>query len=238
MKVAAVELGLPIFQPEKLNAEVSTLQKIAPDFLVVVSFGQILSEEVLATARMAAVNVHASLLPKLRGASPIQHAILEGMSTTGVTVQRMVKELDAGPILTQRKREIDERETYLMLHEKLAEDGADLLISTLSSALSEKEQNVKDATFCGKLTKADGITDSATMTADQVDRMVRALTPWPSVTLKDLKLLETSLEPVGKSVPLSCAQGTVLHIVTVQPAGGKPMSGTDFHRGHPTAFPS
>ena len=238
IKVAALESGLPIFQPEKLNAEVATLRKIAPDFLVVVSFGQILSEEVLATAKKAAINVHASLLPKLRGASPIQHAILEGMPTTGVTVQRMVKELDAGPILTQKKREIDERETYLTLHEKLAKDGADLLVSTLSSALSEKQQNAKEATFCQKLTKAHGIADSSTMTADSIDRMVRALTPWPSVTLKDLKLLETSLEPVDKSIPLSCAQGTVLYIVMVQPAGGKPMSGTDFHRGHPTAFSS
>ncbi len=238
VKVAAMELGLPILQSEKLNAEVATLHKISPDFLVVVSFGQILSEEVLATAIVAAVNVHASLLPKLRGASPIQHAILEGMHTTGVTVQRMVKELDAGPILTQKEIMMGSRETYQTLHEKLAEIGAKLLISTIVLPLSEREQKNDEATFCHKLTKADGEADPATMTADHIDRMVRALTPWPSVTLKGLKLLETSLEAVPRSIPLPCTRGTVLHIRTIQPPGGKPMSGADFHRGHPTAFSS
>ena len=232
VKTAALELGLPVLQPEKVNAEAARLKaEMSPDFLIVVSYGQILSDDVLGIPIIAPVNVHASLLPELRGASPIQHAILEGLAETGVTVQRMVRELDAGPILTQQSLKIDARETYATLHEKLAAAGADLLASTLSLALTEREQEHDKATFCRKLTKADGAASSTTMTAETIDRMVRALTPWPGVTLGDIKLLETSLTPSPDAMAIACSDGTTLYALTLQPAGGKPMSGRSYANG-------
>ena len=236
VKVAALELKIPVTQPENINARtMSNEQQLTrPDFLVVVSYGQILSEEILRWPTIAAVNVHASLLPKLRGASPIQHAILDGLTETGVTVQRMVKELDAGPILMQRSVAIDERETFTTLHEKLATIGAELLTATLLLPLNEREQDAGNATFCKKFTKADGNVDPTKMTAEKIDRMVRALTPWPGVSWNNNKVLETSLEQVADSFPIPCAENSVLHIVQIQPSGGKPMSGTDFLRGRGT----
>ena len=200
--------------------------------MIVVSYGQILSEEVLSWPKIAAVNVHASLLPKLRGASPIQHAILQGMSETGVTIQRMERELDAGPVLAFESMSLDPRETFETLHEKLATLGAELLTSTLVSPLKEKEQDHTQATFCKKLQTADGIVDPSVMTADHIDRIVRALNPSPGVRFGEAKILSTSLEPNTESFPLPCAKSSTLFISQIQPLGGKPMSGKEYLRGH------
>ena len=244
VKIVAQELKLPIAQPEDIRQAVSgptsprlrgAGQRSAvskPDFLVVISYGQILSQEILDWPTIAPVNVHASLLPKLRGASPLQHAILENYSTTGVTVQRMVKELDAGPILSQESITIDPRETFQSLHDKLAIIGADLLIKTLSKPLKEIPQNDKEATFCRKLSRTDGIADPKTMEARTIDRMVRALTPWPGITIGENKILETSLEPHPDAIPVLCSGNSTLHILTIQPPSKKPMTGRAFAAGH------
>lgn len=240
VKIAALELGLPIEQPEKMNAQFSNLRqgfgRQAPDFLIVVSYGQILSKEILAWPTIAAVNVHASLLPALRGASPLQHAILEGLSETGVTVQRMVEELDAGPILSRQSIPIDPRETFKSLHDKLSLLGADLLKRTLKVPLCEKEQDHRLATFCKKLQTADGIIDPSVMTATQIDRMVRALCPSPGVRYGEAKILSSDLQETPESFPLSCAGSSTLFVSKIQPAGGKPMTGKEYLRGH--AIPS
>lgn len=234
VKIAALELDLPIEQPEKLNTHIATLStRTSPDFLIVVSYGQILSEDVLSWPNIAAINVHASLLPRYRGASPIQHAILGGDTVTGVTIQRMVKELDAGPILSQESLPIGRQETFLSLHDKLADVGAELLLRTLISPLKPQEQRHVDATFCRKLSTADAVIDPRTMSAESIDRRVRALNPWPSVKWNNAKLLKTSLKETSDSFPLPCAESSALHIVTIQPAGGKPMSGEAYRRGHP-----
>jgi methionyl-tRNA formyltransferase len=233
VKVAALSLHLPVLQPENIDAIHDTLsQGGKPDFLVVVSYGQLLTERMLKIPSVAPVNVHASLLPTLRGASPIQNAILAGLPMTGVTVQRMVRELDAGPMLGSQSLPIAERETFSTLHEKLASIGASLLIRTLSAPLREQGQNEKEVTFCKKLTKADGIADRKTMDAATIDRMVRALTPWPGVTLEGNKLIAVSLTPSEDALPLPCRDGTTLFIVTIQPPSGKPMTGKAFAAGH------
>ena len=239
VKVAAQELSLPIGQPEKINLDIASLKEKNPtiDFLVVVSYGQILSPEVLAWPKIAAINVHASLLPLLRGASPLQHAILEEYTETGVTVQRMVRELDAGPILSQKKIRLDERETFLSLHDKLATIGADAVAETLSSPLASKEQDQTKATFCHKLTKADGYIDPSNMHAQQIDRMVRALTPWPGVRWGNTILLETALIASPDALALDCAQNSILWIQKIQPAGGKPMTGQAYARGRHLSTP-
>lgn len=232
IKMTAEELGLPVAQPEKINSLPATGYPLPsrPDFLIVVSYGQILSQEILDWPTKAAVNVHASLLPMLRGASPLQHSILQNFVETGVTIPKMVKELDAGPILAQSSVVMDPRETFTTLHDRLAILGAELLIKTLHKPLSAKPQDDTKATFCGKLTKADGAADPTTMSAQHIDRMVRALTPWPGVTIGTTKILETSLEPSTLMIP--CADGTTLSILRIQPAGGTPMTGADFLRGN------
>lgn len=244
VKVAAEKLGLQVEQPEDINSPLSILnsQFKRPDFLIVVSYGQILSEEILRWPKIAPVNLHASLLPRWRGASPIQHAILARDRETGVTVQEMVLELDAGPILSQEKTPIGPRETFTELHDRLATLGADLLVRTLktiseSSALpaGRLAQSPSDITLCRKLSRADGIVDPVTMTAEEIDTKVRALTPWPGVTCDvhgvPLKLLETALSEARDTFPLPCTGGTTLFLVTVQPAGKKPMAGGAWGRG-------
>lgn len=233
VKMAAQKHGLTIEQPENINAHPPSASN--PDFLIVVSFGQILSQSILDMATIAPVNVHASLLPRWRGASPIQHAILSGDHDTGVTVQKIVKELDAGPILAQEKITLDLRETYTTLHDRLAPLGAALLLTTLKNPLKPVEQDVSRVTVCRTLKRDDGKIDHTTLSAVDIDRKVRGLNPWPGVTLivggQLLKLLETALKPTQTSTPLPCAQGTILHLVTVQAAGGKPMTGAEWERG-------
>ncbi|MSR87484.1 methionyl-tRNA formyltransferase [Candidatus Peribacteria bacterium] len=238
VKVASESHKIKIIQPENLNDFIKSDPEPGPqpDFLIVVSFGQILSQQILDMPTIAPINVHASLLPKLRGASPLQHAILTGEKESGVTVQKMVKELDAGPILAQKKMTLDPRETAVTLHDKLADLGAKLLIKTLKHTLTPVDQDAARATVCHVLTREDGIADVQAMTAESIDRRVRAFTPWPGVTLtingQPLKLIETALEPTDSSTPLPCANGTVLHLVKVQTAGGKPITGVEWARGN------
>ncbi|MFA6038865.1 MAG: methionyl-tRNA formyltransferase [Candidatus Peribacteraceae bacterium] len=235
VKTAALELELPVLQPRAIRKEFLALGLQRPDFLVVVSYGQILSQEILDFPTAAPVNVHASLLPRFRGASPIQHAILAGDAETGVTVQHMVRELDAGPILSQVKVAMDPRETAQTLHHRLATLGATLLRDTLLRPLQPSPQAREGIVPCGKLTRKDGLSDPQAMTAEEIDRKVRALNPWPGVAFtvdgKQLKVLESSLELVPGSHPLPCAGNTTLHLVTVQPAGKRPMGGAEWARG-------
>lgn len=234
VKTEAETLGLTVLQPEKMNAAFAEISKKfpRPDFLVVVSYGQILSDDALQWPTKAAVNVHASLLPLLRGASPLQHAVLQNLSESGVTVQRMVKELDAGPILSRASVKLSPRETSASLHDTLKILGAELLVATLKAPLQENPQDASKATFCGKLEKAAGIVDPETMAAETIDRMVRALSPWPGVSIRGNKILETSLQPDAGSLTVPCSNGTMLSVLRIQPSGGKPMSGADFIRGN------
>lgn len=232
VKVTTEKLGLKILQTENINELPSPVPSPSPDFLVVVSFGQILSQKILDLPTIAPVNLHASLLPRWRGASPMQHAILAGDPETGVTIQRIVKELDAGPVLAQESMKIPPRTTYESLHDALAKAGAKLLISTLKHPLRETPQDESLVTLCNKLSRSDGNIDPATMTAQEIDRRVRALNPWPGVTIPSLslKLLETSLEPTTESAPLE-AKNSTLHLMRVQSAGGTPMTGKEWARG-------
>ncbi len=262
VKILANELGIPVLQPRNINKdlqlirhaeEVGTLLRDdpslrfgspqddvptvskRPDFLVVAAYGQILSKEILAWPKIAPINLHASLLPRWRGASPIQHAILMGDQTSGVTIQRMVRELDSGPILAKEEIEIDPRETFISLHEKLSKLGAPLLLQTLKNPLKETSQDESKVTLCAKLTRGAGVVDPATMTAEEIDRHVRALVPWPGVRItiegKEVKLIETSLEPSPDAFELSCAKGTMLYILRIQSPGRKPISGLEWWRG-------
>lgn len=233
VKVEAEQHDIPVFQPIKLNAEWTTYkEKIPkPDFLITVAYGQLLSAEVLAWPTVAPLNVHASLLPKYRGASPIQETLLQGDRETGITIQRMVKELDSGPILHQKSIAIDERETAETLRAKLSALGAAALIEMLGAPIQETAQRDDEATFCRKLTRTDGIVDAKTMTAEEIDRKVRALTPWPGVRYGDIKLIETQLNQTSDAYVIDCKNGTKLYVTQIQPDGKKVMRGGEYARG-------
>ncbi|OGJ83349.1 methionyl-tRNA formyltransferase [Candidatus Peribacteria bacterium RIFOXYC2_FULL_58_10] len=238
IKTLALGRGIPLFQPHDLNEEYFAAPQtkgVQPDFLVIVAYGQLLKQPLLSLPLIAPVNVHPSLLPRWRGASPIQHALLAGDRETGVTIQKVTMRLDSGPLLAQRPFGVSDRETAQTLHDRLSEEGAKLLIETLKKPLVPREQDASKATVCRKLTRADCSVDPATMAAEEIDRRVRALVPWPGVRCtiadREVKLLETSLVETVEAVSVPCAVHSTLYIVRLQPPGKKPMTGKEWDRG-------
>jgi methionyl-tRNA formyltransferase len=186
VKAAAQELGLPVLQPEKFRepAVISRLRGLKPDLMVVVAYGQIIPPDALAIPAQGVVNVHASLLPRHRGAAPIARAILAGDDETGVTIMKMDEQLDHGPVLATRGMSIGPRDDAAGLTQRLAELGADLLVETLGRLghIDAVEQDHALATLAPRLRKEEGELDLS-MGAREIDRRVRALQPWPGATL-------------------------------------------------------
>ena len=186
VKVAAEELGLDVYQPERVRApeSVERLTALAPELIVVVAYGQIIPRSVLAIPARGILNVHASLLPRHRGAAPIAHAILSGDPTTGVTIMRMDEQLDHGPVLTMRETPIGPHEDQAALAERLAPMGAELLVETIArlDEIVPAEQDHAAATLAPKLAREDGELEWD-RDAAEIDRRVRGLHPWPGVTL-------------------------------------------------------
>lgn len=208
VKVAAQALGLEVLQPERIrDPQVEErLHALEPDLLVVVAYGQIIPASILAIPRRGAVNVHASLLPRHRGAAPVAHAILDGDAETGVTIMRMDEKLDHGPVLSTRATAIGVREDAVALTSRLAEMGADLLVETIAGLeeIQPREQDHALATFAPRLSRKDGELDWG-MGPEEIDRRVRAFQPWPGVTLpgpsgERMKVLSGRVEG-GKYVP-------------------------------------
>lgn len=186
IKVAADALGLEVLQPARIRAPemVERLRELAPDLMVVVAYGQIIPAEVLAIPKRGAVNVHASLLPRHRGAAPVAHAILSGDAETGVTIMRMDEQLDHGPVLAVRRTAIGEGEDAAALTARLAIMGAELLVETVGrlDEIKAVEQEHAGATIAPRLRREDGELEWS-MDAQEIDRRVRALQPWPGATL-------------------------------------------------------
>lgn len=184
VKQAAIDAGLPVFQPETLRtaSAVDGLAALNPDAVVVVAFGQILRPAILRIPKRGVLNVHASLLPRQRGASPVAGALLAGDEQTGVTIMLLDEGLDTGPVLAQRTEPILPEDTAGSLTDRLAEIGADLLVDTLSDWLAGRmtpvAQDDTQATLTRKVGKADGAIDWD-RPADEIWRRVRAYTPWP-----------------------------------------------------------
>jgi methionyl-tRNA formyltransferase len=190
VKVLAQELGLPVYQPEKIRdpEAVERLRSLAPDLLVVVAYGQIIPRSVLDIPRMGAVNVHASLLPRWRGAAPVARAILAGDTETGVSIMKMDEQLDHGPLLAVRATPIEQGEDAAQLTRRLAGIGGELLVATLADLDDVRVvgQDHTRATLAPKLTKMEGELDWS-MDAGEIDRRVRGLQPWPGATLPTAK---------------------------------------------------
>lgn len=188
VKSKALELGLSVHQPEKLSdaGVFEILQDQRPDIIVVVAYGQLLRQNVLDLPRLGCVNIHSSLLPRWRGAAPIQRAILDGDTVSGVTTMKLVLKLDAGDILLQDSTSILADDTASSLHDRLSLMGAKLIGPTLKGladgSLRGNAQDETQVTHAAKLTKEMEILDP-TQTAAQLDRQVRALAPWPGTSL-------------------------------------------------------
>ena len=236
VKRAAAELGLEVVQPERIRD--LELRGERPEVLVVAAYGQIVPRRVLDWPSRAPVNVHGSLLPRWRGAAPVAHAILAGDAETGVTIMRMDEQLDHGPVLAQRATPIGAHEDTASLTVRLAQRGADLLVETLArlEAIEPQPQDVSLVTFAPKLQRSDGELDW-TVGAVELDRRVRALHPWPGVTLpfrgRRVKVLEgrpgsrsgapgVELGAVADGVEVGCAEGSYV-LVRVQAPGSRPV---------------
>jgi len=241
VKLAAEELGLEVFQPEKIRTpeSVARLRSASPELMVVVAYGQIIPRSVLEIPPRGIVNVHGSLLPRHRGAAPINHAILAGDTVTGVTVMCLDELLDHGPVLAARKTEIGPDEDAAALGERLAVMGAELLVDVLGrfDELRPLEQDHAAATLAPKLTRTDGELEWD-LSADEIDRRVRALQPWPGVTLPlygtRVKVLRGRplrgsgqpgevLAAGSRGVEVAAGRGSYL-LEEVQPPGRRPMS--------------
>jgi methionyl-tRNA formyltransferase len=190
VKIAAQELGLPVFQPERIRDDeaVERLRALAPDVLIVVAYGQIIPRSVLDIPRLGAINVHASLLPRWRGAAPVARAILAGDRLTGVTIMKMDEQLDHGPILAMKGAPIGEHQDAAALTARLAQLGAEALVRTLRrlELIVPAPQDDSKATVAKKLTKEEGELEWS-LDAREIDRRVRGLQPWPGVTLPTAK---------------------------------------------------
>ncbi|HEY7198618.1 MAG TPA: methionyl-tRNA formyltransferase [Candidatus Dormibacteraeota bacterium] len=240
VKLAAGELGLEVFQPERIRAPeaVAGVAASAPELIVVVAYGQIIPRSVLEIPPRGVLNVHASLLPRHRGAAPIARAVLSGDPVTGVTIMRMDEQLDHGPVLAMRETPIGERESGAELAERLAEMGAELLVETVArlDEVEAVEQDHDAATLAPKLAREDGELDWS-LDAEEIDRRVRGLQPWPGVTLPlaggRVKVLRgRPLAGAGEAgqvlrsgrdgVEVAAGRGSYL-LEEVQPPGRRPM---------------
>jgi len=236
VKVTAGKLGLPVSQPVKIRETVEEIRTRQPDLIVVVAYGQILPKALLEIPARGCINVHTSLLPRWRGASPIQSAILAGDSETGVTTMFMDEQLDHGDIILQRQEPILPDDTGATLHDRLAALGAKLLAETLTlSDWSRRQQDETQVTHARKFTKADGRIDW-TKSAIEIDRQIRAFNPWPGAfTDRDgilLKIWKVELvSPTTTGSDIVNTGAGALRLLEVQPAGGKRMSFTAYARG-------
>lgn len=251
VKQAALAANIPVFQPEKIRRPeaIETLRQWTPDVYIVAAFGQILPQTVLDIPPHGSVNVHASLLPRWRGAAPIQAVIRAGDAETGITIMKMDAGLDTGPMLSQRSIPLAPDETGASLHDKLAQLGGDLLIDTLpgylSGAIQPTPQNDALSTLAPRIDKEEGRIDW-TQPAAHIERTVRAFTPWPGTfttwngqTLKILagKVLSGRAEP-GKVVSvngeLALGTGEGLYAPErLQLQGRNAVTSADFVRGYP-----
>ena len=255
VKQAAERLGMEVLQPERASdpSFCDIIRNIAPDILVVIAFGQVLSQDFLDIPVWGGLNIHASLLPKYRGAAPIQRAVMNGETETGVTAMRMAQGLDTGPILLQEKIQIRPNETAGALHDRLADLSAPFLLKTLQllldHQLQETPQNDAQSTYAAKIdrTTARILWD---LPADHVSGLIRGLDPWPGAqtTLngKTLKLFLSQVVETGCSgtVPgrvkghlkegllVETGDGVIL-VKALQLAGKKRLRVSDFLRGFP-----
>lgn len=253
VKVEAEKHEIPVFQPEKIRdkAELEKILALQPDLVVTAAFGQILPNELLEAPKYGCINVHASLLPELRGGAPIHYSVLQGKEKTGITIMYMAEKLDAGDILTQAEVVIEEEDNVGTLHDKLSQVGADLLADTipklLKGELTPVKQDETKATFASNIKRSDEKIDWV-RTGEEIYNHVRGLNPWPvAYTLLDGKVLKlwqtkkvtgfkkaepgTITDVQKEGFVVATGNDTSILITELQPSGKKKMTAKDYLSG-------
>ncbi len=256
VKTLAMEKGLPVFQPDRARSGpfIDQLSALRPDLILVVAYGQILPRQILELPRFGCVNVHASLLPKYRGAAPIQWAVLNDERETGVTIMKMDEGLDTGDILSQQATPIGADDNAQTLHVRLAKTGADLLLATVrdyvAGRITRRKQPEEGASYARKITRDDGRLDWS-LSARSLWNRVRALVPWPGAWTclaaepkpQLLKIWRAELADGSSSSPgeilavgqegiqVACGEGA-LRLLVVQLEGGRKLKVGEFLAGH------
>jgi methionyl-tRNA formyltransferase len=253
-KVVADAHGVPVQQPTRLKDGVfaETLRSYAPDLGVVAAYGRILPDDVLAVPRLGMINIHASVLPKYRGAAPVHRAVINGDPETGVTIMRVVTELDSGPVFAVERRAIGANETTPEVERALAALGARLVVDVVdrmaAGEATEVPQDHAQATYASKIERHEGAIDW-TRPAVEIQNLVRGLQPWPLVSARvnGVRCLlhrteltdQRTTEPGGTVVTsehgalvVACGDGRALRILEIQPEGKRAMSARDFLAGH------
>ncbi len=256
-KEVALAAGIPVLQPERMKDEafLAQIAALSPDIGVVAAYGRLLPDQLLSIPPLGMVNVHASLLPRWRGAAPVHRAVIAGDRETGVTIMRVVKELDAGASFKMARRAIGDDETSVEVERGLAELGAGLLLEVLEQIAEgravETPQDASLATYAAKITKAEGAVDWA-LPAERIHNLVRGLQPWPLVSgrlngariLLHRTALGTAISPdapgtvvraEGDRFEVVAGDGHVLRLVSVQPEGRRAMSAREFLAGRHVA---
>ncbi len=260
VKVCAQEHEIPVYQPTKLRdgTALAQIQALAPELIVVAAYGRILPDEILDYPKLGCINVHSSLLPRYRGAAPINWAILNGDEKTGVTIMHMATELDAGDIITQAETAIDPDEDAETLYQRLADMGGALLISAVeqlaAGTATRTPQEAAGVTLAPMLGRELSPIDWK-RSAQEIHNQVRGLIPWPTATtdaitgdtMKILVTQQTGEEtgaPAGtvvaagkQGIDMACGDGKILRIVELQAAGKKRMKAADYLRGNPISIP-
>ena len=260
VKVCAQEHEIPVYQPTKLRdgTALAQIQALAPELIVVAAYGRILPDEILDYPKLGCINVHSSLLPRYRGAAPINWAILNGDEKTGVTIMHMANELDAGDIITQAATAIDPDEDAETLYQRLADMGGALLISAVeqlaAGTATRTPQEAAGVTLAPMLGRELSPIDWK-RSAQEIHNQVRGLIPWPTATtdaitgdtMKILVTQQTGEEtgaPAGtvvaagkQGIDMACGDGKILRIVELQAAGKKRMKAADYLRGNPISIP-
>lgn len=253
VKLKALDLNLNLLQPAKPNTAqfADQIQRIQPDLLIVIAYGHLLSEKILQLPKFGAINVHASLLPKYRGPAPIQWALINGDTQTGITTMFMDAGMDTGDVLLSRAEPILPADTAATLHDRLAMIGADLLVQTLKDlaarSLKPMRQDHGNATYAPLLKKQDGHIDWQ-KTAEELESFIRGMTPWPGAftfhnqsrlkILKAAPIIERVSVPAGTTLvafpgELTVATGKgALSILEIQGPSGKRLAIADFLRGY------
>ena len=250
VKTLALEHDIPVFQPNTLKNEdeQARLRELAPEVIIVVAYGKLLPKAVLDIPPHGCINVHGSLLPRWRGAAPIQWAVIAGDEMAGVTTMQMAEGLDTGDMLLTYETKVGEKETAGELFDRLAQSGAELLIQTLVKLdeITPRPQDDAQSCYAHMLDKQMAVIDW-TNPARAVDCLIRGLNPWPVAltTLAGARLKVYAAEPVSghgrpgevlesdpkKGLTVACGEGA-LRLTEIQPVGGKRMGCADFLRGH------
>jgi methionyl-tRNA formyltransferase len=251
VKEVALQYNIPVFQPETREELLEQSLKIDADFFVVIAYGMIMDQKTLDQPKIAAINVHASILPKYRGASPIQAAILNGDKKTGITIMKMVAKLDAGPSYQIDELNIDSSDNFETLSAKLEELSSKALpvaLKKINKETTPTPQNNKEATYCGKISKEDGEIDW-NKSSQEIINQIRAYTPWPGaftkIEGKTLKILKAHIgeecpQPIGhltisKNTLKFTTRDKYIHPEEVQLEGKRAMNTQEFLNGYKDA---